>query len=89
MTLLWEFVSEHNIDISYHSSQRLGLLRTNDRALMDIISQYHNITDQEIISINRMRGYLQVFTLADIVTGDGYKIRSNYLIGVKSDTSSK
>ena len=86
MTVLWELVSEHTIDILYHSSPRLVPLRTNDRSLMDVVSQDHNITDRDKISINRMIGYLQVFTLADIVAGDGYTIRFNHLLGVKIDT---
>ena len=34
MTVLFEFVSEHGIDLSHHSSSRMGPLRINDKALM-------------------------------------------------------
>ena len=52
-----------------------GALRNNDKALMDILSQEHEITTTVKKSINRVWGYLEVFTLADIATGDGIKIR--------------
>ena len=75
MTVLWEFVSEHDIDLSHHSSSRMGPLRINDKALMDIFYQEHDITTTVKISINKVRGYLEVFTLADIATDDGTRIR--------------
>ena len=88
MTVLWEFVSEHNIDLSHHSSPRIGPLRVNDKALIDIFNQEHDITTAVKISINKVRGYLEVFTLADIATGDGTKIRPCFVSGLKSDTKS-
>ena len=87
MTVLWEFVRDHDIDLSHHSSPRMGPLRVNDRALMDIFKE-HNITTKESTSINKVRGYLEVFTLADITTGDGNKIRQCFKLGIKSDTKS-
>ena len=88
ITVLWEFVREHNIDLSHHSSPSMGPLRNNDRALMDILSKDHDITPTMMSSINRVRGYLEVFTLADIATGDGTKIRQCFIQGTKSDTTS-
>ena len=41
------------------------------------------------ISINKVRGYLEVFTLADISSGDGIKIRPCFALGLKGDTRSK
>ena len=72
--MLWEFVSDRNIDLSHHSSPRMGPLRVNNRALMDVLKEHDN-TIAVMISINRVRGYLDVFTLADITTGDGNNIR--------------
>ena len=54
---------------------------------MDILKE-HDINTTVMASINRVRGYLEVFTLADITTGDGHKIRQCFLIGAKSDTNS-
>ena len=56
---------------------------------MDIFSQEHDITTQAKTSINKVRGYLEVFTLSDIATGDGTKIRASFSLGLKSDTRSK
>ena len=55
---------------------------------MDILSKDHDITPTMMSSINRVRGYLEVFTLADIATGDGAKIRQCFIQGTKSDTTS-
>ena len=87
MIVLWEFVRDHDIDLSHHYSPRMGPLRVNDRALMDILKE-HDIPTAVSTSINRVRGYLEVFTLADITTGDGNKIRQCFQLGSKSDTKS-
>ena len=55
---------------------------------MDIFSKEHDITPTVMTSINRVRGYLEVFTLDDIATGDGTKIRPCFILGIKSDTKS-
>ena len=88
MTILWEFICEHNINLSHHSSPRMEPLRTHDKAIMDIFSKEHDITLTVMTSINRLRGYLEVFTLADIATGDSTKIRPCFILGIKSDTKS-
>ena len=64
-------------------------LRNNDTVLMDILWQEYEITPAVKISINRVQGYLKVFTLADIATGDGIKILSCFVLGIKSDTQNK
>ena len=56
ITVLWEFVSNHNIDLFNHSSPRMGPLRNNDRALMDVLKE-HDINKTVMASINRVRGY--------------------------------
>ena len=63
----------------------MGPLRVNDRALMDVLKE-HDITTTVMTSINRVRGYLDVFTLADSTTCDGNKIRQYFILGIKSDT---
>ena len=52
------------------------------------MSKDHDIIPTMMTSINRVRGYLEVFTLADIATGDGTKIRQCFIQGTKCDTTS-
>ena len=66
----------------------MGPLYINDEALMDIFYQEHGITTTVKKSINKVRGYLEVFTLADIATGDGTKMRPCFSLSLKSDTKS-
>ena len=66
----------------------MGLLRNNDNTLMDILSQEYKITPTAKTYVNRVRGYLEVFTLEGIATGDGIKICPCFALGVKSDTKS-
>ena len=77
------FFSEHNVDLSHHSSLRISPPRVNDKALVDSFTQEHDLTTAVKISINKVRGRLEVFTLADIVTGDGIKIRPYFASGLK------
>ena len=88
LTVLWEFVSEHDIILSNSSNVRLSPLRLHDRSLMDIFRIDHDLTPADRISINRVRCHLEVFSLADIATGDGSKIRLCYKLGLRSDTTS-
>ena len=46
----------------------------HDVVLMDIFRKDHNIRPSILLSINRVRYYLEVYSLADIVTGDGTNI---------------
>ena len=55
---------------------------------MDIFRIEQNLTTADLISINRVRCYLEVFSLADIATGDGSKIRTCYKLGLHGDTTS-
>ena len=66
----------------------MGPLRNNDKALMDIFYQEREVTPIVKTAINRVRGYLEVFTLADIATRYGIKICPCFVLGIKSDTKS-
>ena len=55
---------------------------------MDVFIIDHDLTTADLISINRVRCYLKVFSLADIATGDGSKIRTCYKFGQRSNTTS-
>ena len=58
ITVLWEFICEQNIDLSHHSSPKIGPPQNNDKALMDILLQEHEIKITVKTSIDRVRGYL-------------------------------
>ena len=49
----------------------MGPSRLHDQALMDILKEDYDISTTVEESINRMRCYLEVFSLADITTGKG------------------
>ena len=55
---------------------------------MDIFGKEHNIAPKVLQSINRVRCHLKVFSIADIATGDGLKIRKQYMLGLVEDTDS-
>ena len=89
LTVLWEFISTHDITLSNTTNRWLSPLRIHDRAITDIFFQDHSLPPNILVSINRVRCYLEVFSLADITTGDGTRIRSCYLQGNRGDTHSK
>ena len=89
LTVLWEFISDHDITLSNATNISLSPFRRNDRALMDIFFQDHSLSSAILVSINRVRCYLEVFSLADIATGDGTRLRSCYSQGQRGDTHSQ
>ena len=88
LTCLWEFVSEHDIKLSSSSPRRPQPLRQGDKAIMDIFLNDYNLPKKMLQSINRVRCHLKVFSIADIATGDGMKIRSIYSVGTASNRQS-
>ena len=64
------------------------MLCFNDKSLMEIFTQEHDITTAVKTSINKVRGCLAVFTLAEIATGEGTKILPCFASGIKIDTKS-
>ena len=88
MSVLWEFVGEHDVNSSHNYSPRIVPLRVNDKALMDIFTQDHYLTATVKMSINKARGCLEVVTLEDVSTSDCTKIRPCFSSGLKSDTKS-
>ena len=55
LTVLWEFISEHDIILSNSSSVRLSPSWLHDRSLIDIFRIDHNLTTTDLNSINRVR----------------------------------
>ena len=88
MKALWEFFSEHHIDLSRYSSRRIVPLRVNDKSLIEVFTKDNDITTAVRMSNNKVWGYHEVFTLADVATSDGTKIRPCLSVRLKSDTKS-
>ena len=77
------------ITLSNATNISLSPLRRNDHALMDIFIQDHSLSSALLVPINQVYCYLEVFSLADIETGDGTCIRSCYSQGQGGDTHSQ
>ena len=88
LTVLWEFIPDHDIGLRNAQPQQPRPLQLHDRALMDIFIRTPNYNLSTLTSINRVRCYLQVFLVADIATGDGTKVRGNYSRGLLGDSLS-
>ena len=71
LTVLREFVSEHDITLSNSFNVHLTPLHLYDRSLMDIFRMDHDLSLADCIFINRVRYHLEVFSLVDIATGEG------------------
>jgi hypothetical protein len=71
ITSLWEFISKHKIIIKNQSYTQLGIIRENNRAIMDCLMQRDELKETFLKSVNRVRCYAKLFSLADIVSGDG------------------
>ena len=87
ITCLWEFVCGNDIMLTNHGTN-MDPSRLHDRALMSILKEDHNISTAVEESINRMKCYLEVLSLADITTGGGTKIRPCLIYCIKGDTIS-
>ena len=62
--------------------------RTHDEAIMTALCTDTSLTRKEEMALNRVRCYLEAFTMADIVTGDGTRICPNAYNGIKPMTAS-
>ena len=74
ITSIQTFLVRFGIQITYQQSYVLPLQRENDAYLMELFKQNGTYSDQELHRINHCRLFLQVLSLADIVTADGSKI---------------
>ena len=62
---------------------KISLLRINDVALMDAICSHKENSSYEINIANKCRLYLNVFSLADITSGDGKQIMTSSWCGFR------
>ena len=88
ITNTWQFVSEFGIELKNDDMPQLSLTREGDRSIMSTLTEVCKLSRKDQISVNRVRCFLQVITIADIATGCGTKIRKCYMMGTRPTTSS-
>jgi hypothetical protein len=81
---VWRFSTEHSITITDHVTMNVDLQRDKDLYLMEIFSQ-QQFTPAEMQHINRVRLYLQVTTLSDIMCGYGRSFQQAYRLQKQTD----
>ena len=75
---LWFFCSKYQITVS--TDINCEFLRENDSFIMEHLYQ-SNASDEELLTCNRCRIYLQVLTISEITTGDGLSLLTSSLRG--------
>ena len=70
----WQFMSKENIQLE-DNTPAIPLLREGDQCLMTEFSKNTKIPKSALRTLNKCRLYLQAFTLSDLTSGDGTKIR--------------
>lgn len=88
LTEIWEFISTHKITLLCSESITPASQRTGDMAIMDICCNEMTLPQVTIAALNRERCYLQVFSLADVVTGDGKTIQYSCLNRLRDTSTS-
>jgi hypothetical protein len=76
---IWAFISAHNISLSYGNQVLPQCQRQGDEFIMQLLIQKPTLSHSDLISCNQCRLAIEVVTLADIVTGDGKCIQSDYI----------
>ena len=71
----WGFLSEYNINIEL-DIEKIPLSRRGDKVIMEEMLNA-KIDETTLKKANRCRIYLNVFTLSDITTGDGRRIKQS------------
>ena len=81
----WEFMSKHNITLDVEIDS-IPLLRDGDSCIMRGFIDNPNIPRSSLAQLNRCRIYLKVFTVSDISSGDGTRIRDEVWHGRQFQT---
>jgi hypothetical protein len=82
-TCLWKDIWRETGDTSIRleaKTAELPLQQENDRFLTSEFIR-HGFRNKRLVCLNRCRLYLQVYTLADVCTGDGGKLISEIIQG--------
>ena len=86
ITSLWEFVSRYKITLKPPDQDLPDKIRENDKTIMETLFTL-GYRKKELIRINRVRNYLQVIYISDIVEGNGKKIKDDIWHGIKPNNS--
>ena len=81
ITQVWRFCSENSIRLEWDNAVIPPRSREWDRGIMDMCRASGITSPLQQLSINRVRCYLQVITMADIVSANGRRIRQDVLDG--------
>ena len=77
-----EFMIEQNVSLQ-DDTPIIPLLRENDECIMTVFRKSLNASDATLQLLNKCRIYLEAFTVSDITTGDGLRIRDDAWHGRK------
>jgi hypothetical protein len=80
LTELCEFINAFDIHLRSDDMTTLHGLRINDKSIIETIKGLGHLPKKTLQAFNRVRCHLQVFSLADITTGDGKTICRQFLI---------
>jgi hypothetical protein len=81
ITNIWKFSNSHHISVQEDITGNTAGKRENDRHIMDIVSEDQEMSNNDLVHINRCRLFLQVVTVADIANGNGTLLRRGVLKG--------
>ena len=81
----WKFMSENHLKLN-DKTEKVKMLREGDVSLMEIFMKKKDISSHELLTLNRCRIYLKVFSLADVTTGDGKQLKKEIMMGRISET---
>jgi len=76
----WKFISQQGYKVQGWTEQQKPR-RIGDTFLMEQMIESGIISPDDLKKINRCRLYLQVWTIADIATGDGKEVSNSYYKG--------
>ena len=79
MAHLWQFLDEYNLQLRHHI--KVPLRRRRDNYIIPALQQH--CTTKQLQAVNRCRLYLQVMTVADLASADGYTILDSVMKGEK------
>ena len=73
---IWQFLDTTNCNLTIHNQWLPKLAHTNDQMLTALFLSLW-LSNTELWKLNQCRSYLQVLTVAEIVSSDGTYIESN------------
>ena len=86
--ILWEYCDKYQVKLTFNEKFHIPKLRQNDRALMELFLDA-GLPMETLIILNRVRRYLRVHSLADILMADGSTVNKELAISCKPATSNR